>query len=179
MRIDSTEPAVWLFVPNEPPQSGTMVGMGTSSTVFVFDTNILLGAPDLADVPWRRTFLVAKFGPLRVVVPEVVVQEFGRRRWADARTTARDGASLWGQALKKLSDAKISLPAGLPNVKELRTAANVRSAQDFAKDLRDRLIDEGTEIAAISSTLDHATLVEWSLESILRSIRRTRDIEML
>lgn len=140
-----------------------MVGMGTSSTVFVFDTNILLGAPDLADVPWRRTFLVAEFGPLSVVVPEVVVQEFGRRRWADARTTARDGASLWGQALKKLSDAKIPLPAGLPTVKDLRTAANVRSAQDFAKDLRDRLIDEGAEIAAISSTLDHATLVEWSL----------------
>lgn len=140
-----------------------MVGMGTSSTVFVFDTNILLGAPDLADVPWRRTFLVAEFGPLSVVVPEVVVQEFGRRRWADARSMAVDGARLWGQALRKLGGAAIPLPTGLPTVKELRAAVSAMSWQDFAKDLRDRLIDEGAEIAAISSTLDHATLVEWSL----------------
>lgn len=136
----------------------------TSSTIFIFDTNIVLGTPRLDDVAWKKMFLVREFGPpFTLVVPEVVVREFGRRRFATAESLRKAGIKSWSTALRDLAAAGVELPPEVPTVRELRDRPTI-SRVDHTAELRKNLADRGVEIAPIPP-VDHDVLVEWSLSA--------------
>ncbi|KLN73004.1 hypothetical protein ABM90_04000 [Rhodococcus erythropolis] len=133
-----------------------------SSTIFIFDTNIVLGTPRLDDVAWKKMFLVRDFGPpFRLVVPEVVVREFGRRRFVDAERRRAKGIKSWGTALFDLAAAGVDLPAEVPSVRQLRDRPTLSRAEHTAE-LKANLAKRGVDIEPIPAA-DHDVLVEWSL----------------
>lgn len=133
-----------------------------SSTIFILDTNIVLGTPRLDDVAWKKMFLVRDFGPsFTLVVPEVVVREFGRRKFADAGKRRTKGISSWSTALRDLAAAGVDLPAEVPSVRQLRDSPTVSRA-DHTAELRANLAEHDVDIEPIPAA-DHDVLVEWSL----------------
>lgn len=137
-------------------------GASDKSTICVVDTNILLADPSLRGVAWTRLRLLGAFGPLSIVIPEVVVREVVRRRYKELKRSLSEAATKWGEALAAMSAANVDLPEGLPTVRDLRSSSKPTS-DELAERLRADLAAMGATIRPIPASLDHDTLVNWSL----------------
>ncbi|MHA0290355.1 PIN domain-containing protein (plasmid) [Mycobacterium sp. C3-094] len=142
---------------------GLSDGTAPITAIFVVDTNIAVADPSLSGVSWMRLRLLASLGPVSVVVPEVVVLEVARQRHRDLKRHLSEGAKAWGQATGSLESAGVTLPADLPDVRTLR-AHKLPPPAEIADRLRKHLDDLGATVHPIPSSLDHNTLVTWSLE---------------
>lgn len=133
-----------------------------SSAIYVVDSNILLADPSLEGIAWTRLRLLVQFGPLSIVVPEVVVREVARRRYKTLKRLRSEAATKWGEALAALCAAGLELPDGLPTVRELRSRP-IQTAEQLADRLRNELTEMGAVIRPVPTAIDHDTLVNWSL----------------
>jgi len=73
-----------------------------------------------------------------------------------------EAATKWGEALGAVDAANIDLPDGLPTVRDLRSRP-MPTADELADRLRGELSEMGATIRPVPSSLDHDTLVNWSL----------------
>jgi hypothetical protein len=90
------------------------------------------------------------------------VREVARRRYKELKRLRSEAATKWGEALAALDAASMDLPERVPTVRDLRSRS-MPSADELADRLRNRLAEMGATIAPVPTSLDHDTLVNWSL----------------